>query len=272
MQQKIVIGRGAALLSDLLLAAGPSIVKISDLPEMTFIFWRLLAAAAGYWIAMKLVGGKLGIKEFRSSLKGGIVFGVNLVFFVMAMRRTSAANAVMIGALQPVVLLVVAGPLFGEKPQKIVYFWSVVAMGGVAFSTYASDTTGIATRQGDLLALIGMLLFSAYYVVSKRAREDLDSMTYQLGLTLAAAITILPFAFAFGHGISPPSGGEFILAISPEKISGSDWNNHANEFFDKMKSMDGVRLPGERRHKNRLDTGPRKINKDLVDKINSLIK
>ena len=122
MQQKIVIGRGAALFSVLLLAAGPSIVKISDLPEMTFIFWRLLAAAAGYWVAMKLVGGKLGIKEFRSSLKGGIVFGVNLVFFVMAMRRTSAANAVMIGALQPVVLLVVAGPLFGEKPQKIVYF------------------------------------------------------------------------------------------------------------------------------------------------------
>ena len=70
----------------------------------------------------------------------------------------------------------------------------------------------------------------------------------------------------------PPSGGEFILAISPEKISGSDWNNHANEFFDKMKSMDGVRLPGERRHKNRLDTGPRQINKDLIDKIKGLIK
>ena len=50
-------------------------------------------------------------------------------------------------------------------------------MGGVAFSTYATDTTGIATRQGDLLALIGMLLFSAYYVVSKRTREELDSMT-----------------------------------------------------------------------------------------------
>ena len=219
MQQKIVIGRGAALLSVLLLAAGPSIVKISDLPEMTFIFWRLLAAAAGYWVAMKLVGGKLGIKEFRGSLKGGVVFGVNLVFFVMAMRRTSAANAVMIGTLQPVVLLAAAGPLFGEKPQKIVYFWSVIAMGGVAFSTYASDTTGIATRQGDLLALIGMLLFSAYYVVSKRAREELDSMTYQLGLTLAAAITILPFAFAFGHGISPPSGGEWwpvlLMALIP---------------------------------------------------------
>jgi len=68
----------------------------------------------------------------------------------------------------------------------------------------------------------------------------------------------------------PPSGGEFILAISPEKISGSGWDNHADEFFNKMKSFEGVRLPGERRHKNRLDKGPRNINKELVDKIKSL--
>ena len=68
----------------------------------------------------------------------------------------------------------------------------------------------------------------------------------------------------------PPSGGEFILAISPEKISGSGWDKHADEFFNKMKSMEGVRLPGERRHKNRLDKGPRNINQELVNKIKSL--
>ena len=68
----------------------------------------------------------------------------------------------------------------------------------------------------------------------------------------------------------PPSGGEFILAISPDKLSGNDWNKHSDEFFDKMKSMDGVRLPGERRHKNRLDKGSRNINEELVNKIKSL--
>ena len=68
----------------------------------------------------------------------------------------------------------------------------------------------------------------------------------------------------------PPSGGEFILAISPDKSSGNNWDRHSDEFFNKMKSMDGVRLPGERRHKNRLDKGPRKINEELVNKIKSL--
>ncbi len=68
----------------------------------------------------------------------------------------------------------------------------------------------------------------------------------------------------------PPSGGEFILAISPEKLSNSDWDAHSSKFFEKMKSMGDVRLPGERRHKNRLDKGPRQINEDLVNKIKSL--
>ena len=70
----------------------------------------------------------------------------------------------------------------------------------------------------------------------------------------------------------PPRGGEFILAISPEKIAGSNWNKHSNEFFKRMQSMDGVRLPGERRHKNRLDLGPRKINEELIKKIKKLSK
>jgi len=72
------------------------------------------------------------------------------------------------------------------------------------------------------------------------------------------------------HDGGPPSGGEFILAISPEKMAGPDWEKHSDEFFKKMSSMEGVRLPGERRHKNRLDQGPRKINKELIEKIKKL--
>ena len=68
----------------------------------------------------------------------------------------------------------------------------------------------------------------------------------------------------------PPKGGEFILAISPDKITDPGWNKHADQFFKKMLEMDGVRLPGERRHKNRLDLGPRKINLDLIKKIKGL--
>ena len=69
----------------------------------------------------------------------------------------------------------------------------------------------------------------------------------------------------------PARGGEFIMALSPELIAGKNWNEHAEKFFEQMTSLEGVRLPGQRRHNNRNDKGPREINSTLVEKIKSLI-
>ncbi len=69
----------------------------------------------------------------------------------------------------------------------------------------------------------------------------------------------------------PARGGEFIMALSPELIAGKNWNEHTEKFFEQMTSLDGVRLPGQRRHTNRQDKGPRQINSELIEKIKSLI-
>ena len=68
----------------------------------------------------------------------------------------------------------------------------------------------------------------------------------------------------------PARGGEFIMALSPQLIAGNGWNEHAEKFFHQMTSLEGVRLPGQRRHNNRKDEGPRKINSELVEKIKKL--
>jgi drug/metabolite transporter (DMT)-like permease len=64
-----------------------------------------------------------------------------------------------------------------------------------------------------------MLLFSFYYVVSKRARSELEAVPYQLGLTIVAALTILPAALIVGHPISPPVGSDWwpvvLMAVVP---------------------------------------------------------
>ena len=69
----------------------------------------------------------------------------------------------------------------------------------------------------------------------------------------------------------PPRGGEMIIGMSPDIIAGPNWQDHVEAFIQKMTSLDGVRMPGARRHKNRLDTGPRQINAALVDTIKELV-
>ena len=69
----------------------------------------------------------------------------------------------------------------------------------------------------------------------------------------------------------PAQGGQFILAMSPEIISGKDTSAQTEEFLKKYNEIDGTRLPGERRHKNRLNLGKRQVNTALVNTISELI-
>ena len=68
----------------------------------------------------------------------------------------------------------------------------------------------------------------------------------------------------------PARGGQFILAISPDILSGKDHNDQCEGFFTKYGEIEGTRLPGSRRHKNREDTGPRSVNAELIKTITQL--
>lgn len=69
----------------------------------------------------------------------------------------------------------------------------------------------------------------------------------------------------------PAGGGEFLLAMSPEIMAGPGWQKHAEGFFDQLTALEGVRLPGQRRHTNRFSDAPRQINAELVDTIKGLM-
>ena len=92
---------------------------------------------------------------------------------------------------------------------------------------------------------------------------------------LAAGLTGEQFSFEAratdnGDG-GPPRGGEMILSLAPSVIAGEGWEAHVEGFVEKLQALDGIRLPGARRHYNRLDTGPRAINAALVDTIKDLL-
>lgn len=69
----------------------------------------------------------------------------------------------------------------------------------------------------------------------------------------------------------PPQGGQFLLALNPEVISGGDWAAQSEEFIARLSKLDGVRLPAERRYLNRQNTDPREINNDLLEQIRESI-
>lgn len=217
------MGNGAAALSAACMSMGPSILKSIDMPELSFLLWRLLCAVPFYGLILLVARRRVGWTDLRRSVRGGLAFGVHMVLLVTAMRRTSATNAVLIISLQPVVMLAAGARLFGERPHRSVYGWGLAAFVGVVLTVLASDGGGVATWEGDLLAVLLMLSFVAFMVVSKQARGEVDSSPYQLAVTLMAAAMVLPIALVVEGGVVLPTGSDWGLVVALAFLGGSGY-------------------------------------------------
>jgi delta1-piperideine-2-carboxylate reductase len=68
----------------------------------------------------------------------------------------------------------------------------------------------------------------------------------------------------------PPRGGEFMLALSPELLAGPGWEAPCEDFFRRFDAIEGARLPGTRRHRNRRSDAARPIDAGLLARIRAL--
>jgi drug/metabolite transporter (DMT)-like permease len=215
------LGRGAALSAVALLSFGPVIVKQVGIAATAFVFWRLLFATVPLVIFFIVSGRRFARSDFRHAALGGIVFGLNLIIGVLALRRTSALHHMVIMSFQPLAVLLISVRFFGERPRLSIYVFAISAFVGVALTLAAADASGVATASGNMLSVLAMLLFTLYFAISKQARTKLDSPTYQLLLLLVAAGTVLPFLIATEVGIPVPSGRDLWLVIAMAFIPGT---------------------------------------------------
>ncbi|TVQ38476.1 MAG: Ldh family oxidoreductase [Geminicoccaceae bacterium] len=52
----------------------------------------------------------------------------------------------------------------------------------------------------------------------------------------------------------PPQGGEFMLALDPQAFGHPNWLEHSDAWLERLAGLEGVRLPGQRRHEARQKT------------------
>ncbi len=167
-----------------------------------------------------------------------------------------------------------AWPRPGGTPVVVDMATAAMAMGEVQIAARDGrevppgtglDAAGAPTTDPAKIADGGVLLpFGGY-------KGSAISLMVEL---LAAALIGERFSFeaaqADNRDGGPPRGGEFVLALSPQRIASAGWEQHAEAFFAQLTALDGVRLPGQRRHDNRKDQGTRGINAALVETIRGL--
>jgi len=167
-----------------------TIVKIVHVQPVAFAFWRLWLATATMLLVLVVTRRRVTWRILKASAPGGVLFALNLVFFFSAIRHTAVADVLVIGALQPA--LTVRGDVL----------WILASVAGVIAFVVGSRSTPNWSLIGDLFAVGSLLVFTAYFFVSKRVRRQTGPVEFMVCVTVVAAVVITPIALLSGQPLS----------------------------------------------------------------------
>jgi drug/metabolite transporter (DMT)-like permease len=174
---------------------------IHDLPPL----W---AAALRFVLGALLMFAIAGIKRnnllqplrqhfFTYSLLGAVgIVGFNLFFFY-ALRYTSANNAALIMATNPLLTTLLAAPLLGERPSLRHLLALPVALTGVAVVVTQGELQGLLTLQlsaGDVLMLGADVFWALYNVLCRRLMPQASPLVNTTWIMAAGAAILLGVA------------------------------------------------------------------------------
>lgn len=173
---------------------------IDEMPPWTLCFWRLLIATL---ILLPFVRHRF--PEMRDFVRAhglsalfigalGFAFTQGLMF--MSLQHTSAVNAGIVFATNPIITLVLAHFVLREAMSPWQMLGSLIALAGIVVIAVKGSLAillGLDINAGDFLVIAAAATFAAYTVLLKRARFDLERLPLLVVLMTGATIAALPF-------------------------------------------------------------------------------
>lgn len=162
---------------------------------IAFVSWRgeELATPARRHAGVYLLIGAIGIGGF------------NLLFF-SALQTTSAANAALIMATNPLMTTLLAAVVLGERPSGRLLLSLPLALSGVFVVISGGDMarlTHLHDVRGDLLMLGANIAWAFYNVLSRSVMPKLPPLTNTTLVMSAGALLLLTVAIGSGEPLTP---------------------------------------------------------------------
>jgi drug/metabolite transporter (DMT)-like permease len=221
------VGRGlavAAMMGSAACWGGATVATkgaLAVFPPLTLLLIQLGASVAALWGAVLLLRPRVGPpgRALRAGCTGLLEPGLAYAVGVPGLALTTAGNASVVAALEPVFVVLLVWAAFGARPGALVSVAILVAVTGVCLVSLPGATgLGGGDVRGDALVLLGTAFAAAYVVASSRLVVDasplvLTALQQSTGLVLAAVLA----ALALGTGLEarpaslPP--GALLLAV-----------------------------------------------------------
>jgi drug/metabolite transporter (DMT)-like permease len=193
-----------------------------------FVLSSVLLVGVARWLDG---GGTVSAEARRRLLALGVLgHTLNQIAFVGALSLTTATNTALIFASLPMVVAVMGVALGVERPHPRV--WAGIGVGtlGVIILVGARGVRfSAATFQGDLLAVVGMILWAGFTVGLRWATRGVGSiratMLTHLGGTPGLVAAAVPFSDGVGAAVRLPAvwGAVLYSAIFSSAVAAVLW-------------------------------------------------
>ncbi|MEM7141594.1 MAG: DMT family transporter [Actinomycetota bacterium] len=184
-------------------------------------FWRILLGAIVYTVFVYATGKRITMEHLRRTAPTGAAISLEIAIFFVAIKATTVASATVIGSLVPLLLMGVASRQFGERVTRFLLGVSVVALGGVALVMFGASSSGEWSLRGDLLSVVALVFFAAYFALAKSAREHVPALEFQACIWIVGTVVLFPIAVVDAGGIDPPSARNWLWMAALLAVPGT---------------------------------------------------
>jgi drug/metabolite transporter (DMT)-like permease len=192
---------------------GPLLVNGISASATTVVFWRMWVAQPVMIGMAYLTGGRMSWSLLRRSFITGVCFAATIMLGFTSFRETSIVNATLIPALQPALILLVAGRLFGERRTRTELGFAALALAGAVVVVLGASSDG-ASLYGDMLAVGNLVLFTVYFLLSKHHRnQDVHTWSWIASVFFVAAVCVTPWCVLTSHDLGGMVGNDWLWLV-----------------------------------------------------------
>lgn len=197
-------------------------VKGTSITGLSFAMYRLWLGVLVHLVALAVTRRRLSWATFKACAPGGVFFALDISLGFTAVKLTTVANFAIIGAISPIVVVLVAGRMFGERVRPREAALVAVSFVGIAVVAVGSSGSPAWSPVGDLLALCSTLSWTCYWLFSKRARSSVPTLEYMTSVMVAGAAVVTPIGLIVG-GVPPavPSGSDWAVLVFVTLVPGA---------------------------------------------------
>jgi len=210
---------------------GSILIKLIPAPATVIAAFRLglatLLLAPFAWRGREELG-QLSRHDLALSLLSGLFLALHFITWISSLKYTSVASSVVLVSTNPIFVGLGTWLILRERLERSLIWGIVLAVLGGVLIGMGDLRFGREELLGDLLALAGAVMASAYLLVGRRVRQRVSLFNYIFIVYGLAAIVLLLIVLATRQPLCgyPPKAYLFLvlLALGPQLLGHSSLN------------------------------------------------